>query len=378
MPDQTDLAQTLARIQSSRDTLPWMERQSLARRLGQELANGVRTDVVLQFVHVLAKDPKWEVRKETAELLLLLPDGDFLKIVAQLSNDDNAFVRNTAQKALDRRQQGRREPGRRQGMQNADCDFAALERLYGPKVAEAARKTSERMYDLLVGEVVHEMRGIVTSVKGNTTAVLAGLEEKKPDLKAVRTKMGRVRDRLMFLEQLLNDMRTYSQSLSTERRAERLADVAAEAHAMALERLEATEKGAIKAKVEIDVPETIVIEMARHQIVIALANVMKNGIEALAGQKNGWVKVNAAQADGQVTIRLENNGPGRDAEDLGALREFVPGRTTMKNKGTGFGLPISRKNVIAHGGQLELDSPGGRGFVVTIRLPLQQKDSTEA
>lgn len=77
--------------------------------------------------------------------------------------------------------------------------------------------------------------------------------------------------------------------------------------------------------------------------------------------------------DIQVTVR--DYGAGLAEEDLRELQEFVPGRTSKKTSGTGFGLPIARRYVLAHGGSLEIDSQMGSGTVVTITLPLEQEEA---
>lgn len=56
------------------------------------------------------------------------------------------------------------------------------------------------------------------------------------------------------------------------------------------------------------------------------------------------------------------------------LREFVPGRTSKKNRGTGYGLPIARRYVTAHGGSLAIDSQLGQGTTVTVTLPVEQEE----
>jgi signal transduction histidine kinase len=68
---------------------------------------------------------------------------------------------------------------------------------------------------------------------------------------------------------------------------------------------------------------------------------------------------------------------GVDEVDLKDLRQFMPGRTSKKNRGTGFGLPIAEKNVRAHGGQLSLESQRDRGTTVTMVLPIEQQKGDE-
>jgi signal transduction histidine kinase len=57
-------------------------------------------------------------------------------------------------------------------------------------------------------------------------------------------------------------------------------------------------------------------------------------------------------------------------------RAFQPFFTTKAiGKGTGLGLFLSREAVLAHGGQLTLESKVGAGTTVTVVLPGLPSDS---
>ena len=73
---------------------------------------------------------------------------------------------------------------------------------------------------------------------------------------------------------------------------------------------------------------------------------------------------------GIVELVIEDNAIGFSAEDLRLIRQFIPGQTTLKHDGTGFGLPTAKRYIEAHGGSLEIDSQEGVGTRVSLRLPL--------
>lgn len=66
-------------------------------------------------------------------------------------------------------------------------------------------------------------------------------------------------------------------------------------------------------------------------------------------------------------IAIRDNGPGIPE----AIRDkiFVPFFTT-KSRGTGLGLPTSKRFVEAHGGHLTIESPETGGTIATVELPL--------
>jgi nitrogen fixation/metabolism regulation signal transduction histidine kinase len=108
-----------------------------------------------------------------------------------------------------------------------------------------------------------------------------------------------------------------------------------------------------------------------------LANLMTNGIEALAGVA-AWLCRDqyAATACRRGSYRCNlcrDNGPGFRKELLGtAVRSLRHG----KPRGTGLGLAIVKRIVEEHGGRVEAENrPRGRG-ANTVFLPVSDQDRT--
>ncbi len=102
-----------------------------------------------------------------------------------------------------------------------------------------------------------------------------------------------------------------------------------------------------------------------------LDNLVQNAAHAVDGAglpRAGSVCVRVSRQGDEVAIQVEDSGPGIAPENLALL--FQPYFTT-KGDGTGLGLPIVRKTVIDHGGDITVQSPlsedGGTRF--EIRLP---------
>ena len=94
----------------------------------------------------------------------------------------------------------------------------------------------------------------------------------------------------------------------------------------------------------------------------AVVNLCQNAIEALAGRDGPRLTITVLS--GPVRVRVEDNGPGLDAEIRARL--FEPFRTT-KQGGTGLGLMLSRDLIEGFGGQLQLlDVPVGTGWEIAF------------
>jgi len=95
-------------------------------------------------------------------------------------------------------------------------------------------------------------------------------------------------------------------------------------------------------------------------------NLLKNGVEALEGS-GGTVRVRLRREGSDLLVEVEDDGPGIDP----ALRErlFEPFVTSKPaGRGTGLGLPISRRIVQECGGTLEVRSKPGQGACFEVRL----------
>lgn len=101
----------------------------------------------------------------------------------------------------------------------------------------------------------------------------------------------------------------------------------------------------------------------------ALINLLRNALEAVAGQAQPAVEIACGVNETRCFIDICDNGPGLTT--LAREQIFVPFFTT-KPGGFGVGLSLARRIVAGHGGQVVLQaSQGGRsGAVFRVSLPL--------
>jgi signal transduction histidine kinase len=76
-----------------------------------------------------------------------------------------------------------------------------------------------------------------------------------------------------------------------------------------------------------------------------------------------------------VRILVQDNGAGIPAEKVKDI--FRPFVSTKGSKGTGLGLPVSRKILREHGGDIVVESRVGKGSRFILRLPLKSPLSQE-
>jgi len=376
--DVTDATfrEALEQLQGGASALPWTQRRELGQALGEALAAGTATDAALALVHQLAADPKWEVRGAVADLLPIVPDDDFNRIVMRLANDSNTYVRRSVERAVERRRKDDRLSGKkRRSADQVNEHLRSIESEYGKPAADKALRMCERYSELLIGSMVHDLRSILTHLKSNCHALI---EDVAGESGAKSRRMGaRVRSDLEFLEMTVQDMSVFTRPVATDRRPERLAVVVANALDLARDNVRKAKLDPDIVTVRVDVPESIVVEVATHQIAMAMTNVVKNAFEAFVrgGElREGRIEIIAALAGDHVNIVVRDDGQGMSDEEARGPLLFTPGRRNKsKRNSTGYGLPIAARNFAAHGGSLALESREDEGTTVTLTLPLTSR-----
>lgn len=101
------------------------------------------------------------------------------------------------------------------------------------------------------------------------------------------------------------------------------------------------------------------------QIEQVFLNLLINAAHAMP--QGGTLSVGArAEAGGALLVEVCDTGKGISSADLEHV--FRPFFTTREN-GSGLGLPLSRQIVMAHNGDIWIESEPGRGTSVFVRLP---------
>lgn len=114
------------------------------------------------------------------------------------------------------------------------------------------------------------------------------------------------------------------------------------------------------------------------QISQTLINLIHNSIDAVKSQPTPWVRIEASIEGELVVIRVLDSGKGIPVEFQQAIFDpFFSGKE--RDKGTGLGLPISKRLAEEHGGTLRLDTNSPNTcFELRLPLPLGYKHKKSA
>jgi signal transduction histidine kinase len=108
-----------------------------------------------------------------------------------------------------------------------------------------------------------------------------------------------------------------------------------------------------------------------EQIKTCFSNLMINAIQAMPA--GGRLDVSLRPENAHLEIKFSDTGSGIDEE---ALEQIFEPYYSTKETGIGLGLPLTKKIIEEHGGQINVESEPGKGATFTITLQREPKLST--
>ncbi len=102
-----------------------------------------------------------------------------------------------------------------------------------------------------------------------------------------------------------------------------------------------------------------------------LLNILSNAVDAVEGRPDPYIGVQTLLEPGNEWARIIilDHGPGIAPEKIADI--FRPFVSTKGSKGTGLGLPVSRKIIREHGGDIIVESKVGKGSKFVVRIPMR-------
>ena len=127
------------------------------------------------------------------------------------------------------------------------------------------------------------------------------------------------------------------------------------------------------AAARVDVRGPLHVVGHRGELVDVVLNLVVNAIQARDEGRPNQVSIELYREGSSAVIRV--NDTGRGISHTHMKRLFEPFFTTKApGEGTGLGLSLARKIVLAHGGSIDVSSELGVGSTFTVRLPVVEVD----
>ena len=106
-----------------------------------------------------------------------------------------------------------------------------------------------------------------------------------------------------------------------------------------------------------------------------VVNILANAIKHTPGGTRVLVSVSALETSSGFAVAISDNGPGMDEQTQDNLfeRYYRGGHTEEDVSGTGLGMAIAKQLVLAHDGEIAVESKPGSGTTVTMTFPLAKR-----
>jgi two-component system phosphate regulon sensor histidine kinase PhoR len=239
-----------------------------------------------------------------------------------------------------------------------------------------ALRRLEQVRTEFVANVSHELRTPLTAIQGYLETLLGGALEEPHHARRFLDIAYRHTERLGRLLNDLTDLSNIELGKVTLRLAPvRLDDVVSSVFEIIRPKAEGGRVGLI-ADVQ---PADLTVHADHDRLAQILINLVDNAVKYTS--ENGWVTVRARPIDGtRAEIRVRDTGAGIPAADLPRITERfyrVDKARSRELGGTGLGLAIVKHLVLAHGGELAIDSQEGQGTTVRFTLATKPPPPTQ-
>jgi len=129
----------------------------------------------------------------------------------------------------------------------------------------------------------------------------------------------------------------------------------------------------VKVVINTEAAQNYTIDIDSQRFSRVFQNLVNNAIDAIESKGGSKVEIAVEPVDKNIRFTVTDDGPGLPPQVLERL--FEPFTTFGKRHGTGLGLPIVRRMVMIHGGDIRYEpAPGGGAcFIFTIpQLPAER------
>jgi two-component system, NtrC family, sensor histidine kinase HydH len=222
--------------------------------------------------------------------------------------------------------------------------------------SEVLRVHAERLTDLMTlsGEIAHELKNPLASIKGLAQLVEADPSRAQERLKLLQVEVDRMR---AILDEFLNFSRPLVPLV------QQTVDLGALCRSVV-----ALHEGLASARRLLLVApgDTLEVRCDPRKTKQILVNLVQNALEA--SPDGSEVRVAVGRQNGFANVRVMDRGFG--ISPMIGHRAFEAG-VTSKAEGSGLGLTIARTLAEQHGGSLRLSNRDGGGCVAEVLLPIR-------
>ena len=246
------------------------------------------------------------------------------------------------------------------------------------KSLQDLKATQEKLIDAekfsalgrLTAYITHEIRNPLTAVGGFARR----LEKKLIDGTPEKEYASVITQEVSRLEKILIDTLVYGKAQSFKLKRSDLNHPASEATALYRDLCQ-EQNISLELQTNHDLP---MVKIDTEQVQQALDSLISNSIQAMP--EGGTLSIQTGMVDKNnttfLTIKIRDSGGGMDPATIDYA--FEPFYSTKRiGFGTGLGLPIVKKIMDEHHGQIEIDNQPSEGLTIALYFPYQSEEQDQ-
>jgi len=172
-----------------------------------------------------------------------------------------------------------------------------------------------------------------------------------------------LKEQVEYMDKIVSDLQDYARPVKPK-----LVEIGLhKLIAKTLSSLTVPENVKVSIVVEKDFPKLMLDPTLMQRV---FSNLITNAVQAMPN--GGKLTIRASKKEETALISIEDTGEGISDENLSKLFTLL---FTTKAKGQGFGLPVCKRMVEAHDGNITVESKVGKGSTFTVEIPLRKEVS---
>jgi len=168
-------------------------------------------------------------------------------------------------------------------------------------------------------------------------------------------------DQVLYMDKIVSDLQDYARDLGAKLVESSLSRLMDETLSM----IEVPSTVKISKTIDKDFPTLTVDPVLMMRV---FSNLIRNAIQAMPD--GGQLGIRASITAEAFLISIQDSGTGIPQENLDKIWRPL---FTTKAKGTGLGLPVCKRLVEAHAGEITVESEVNKGSTFTVKLPLKKE-----
>ncbi len=220
----------------------------------------------------------------------------------------------------------------------------------------------------LVAGIAHELNNPLMGIMGFSQILMDTPGDKKLD--DIKDKLRKIYHESLRTAKIVQNLLTFARAKKTEREYHNVNDILKHTVELREYSLKANNIQVV-LDLEDELPKTMVDLFQLQQVFI---NIMNNAEDAMVARKGkGRLEIRTRRNRRKIEIAFRDDGPGISKEIIHKV--FDPFFTTKDvGKGTGLGLSITHGIITEHGGTIDIAAAEEGGTIVTIELPVVEKE----